>query len=195
MKPHFSLAQYKAFDLASFAVILGIAEVLITLAGSKWFPDQLYTVSVTAGVTAIVMVRWKWFAGIHALIGAIIICLVLGSTPHQFIIYCVGNLFGLFGVFLAKLIKEERMRKNPIFAILYGMAVLLMMQTGRAVISLILGYGFKNALAFYVTDSLSYIFTALILLIAAKQDGLLENQVHYIHRIQEADEKERRNES
>ena len=41
MKPHFSLAQYKAFDLASFAVILGIAEVLITLAGSKWFPDQL----------------------------------------------------------------------------------------------------------------------------------------------------------
>ena len=195
MKPHFSLAQYKAFDLTAFALILAVAEVLISLAASRWFPDQLYTVSAVAGVTAIVIVRWKWFAGIHALIGALVICIVLGSTPHQFLIYCVGNLFGLFGVFLAKLIKEERMRKNPLLAILYGMGVLLMMQTGRAALSLILGYGFKSALAFYATDSLSYIFTALILLIASRQDGLLEEQVHYIHRIQEAEEKERSNES
>ena len=189
LRPHFSLAQYKTFDLAVFAVILAISEALISLASSRWFPDQLYTVSAVAGVVAIVTVRWKWFAGIHAVIGGLVICLVLGSMGQQYLIYCAGNLLGLVGIFFAKAIKEERMRKNPLLAMLYGAAVLFLMQTGRAGISLILGNGIKSASAFYATDSLSYIFTALILLIASRQDGLLENQVHYIHRIQDAEEK------
>ncbi|MBR1861294.1 MAG: hypothetical protein IJ796_05485 [Lachnospiraceae bacterium] len=191
MKPHFTLTQYRAFDLVSFAVILAVVEGLISFASSRWFPDQLYTVSVTAGVTAIVMIRWKWFGAIHAVIGGLVLCIVFKSTPQQYIIYCVGNLLGLLGILIAKLIKEERMRKNIFLACVYGVSVLLLMQTGRGCMALMLGYGFKNAVAFYATDSLSIVFTAIILLVAGKQDGLLENQVHYIHRIQESEAEDR----
>ncbi len=187
MKPHLSLSQYKAFDLIAFAVILAVVEVLISLAASKWFPEQLYTVSAVAGVTSIVMVRWKWFGAIHAIVGALAMCMAYKSSPVQYVVYVIGNLFALGGIFIAKLIREERMRKNVFLAMLYGVSVLLLMQTGRAVVSLVLGYGFKNALAFYATDSLSIIFTALILLVAGRQDGMLEEQVHYIRRIQEED--------
>lgn len=187
MKPHLSLSQYRIIDLLAFTFILTLVETLIALASSKWFPDQLYTVSAVAGVTAIVMVRWKWFGAIQAIAGALVLCVVFKSTPRQYLIYCVGNLFCLLGTLAVKFLKEEKMRKNILIAILYGVLVLFFMQTGRAVVSLILGYGFKNALGFYVTDSLSYIFTALILFVSSRQDGLLENQVHYIRRIQDAE--------
>ena len=37
-----------------FAAILALTEFLIVKAAKSWFPDQLYTVSVTAAVTAII---------------------------------------------------------------------------------------------------------------------------------------------
>ncbi|MCR4618023.1 MAG: hypothetical protein K5669_07550 [Lachnospiraceae bacterium] len=187
MKPHFSLTQYKTFDLAAFAVILIVVEALISLASSKWFPEQLYTVSAVAGVTAIVMVRWKWFGAIHAVIGALVLCVVFKSSLQQYLIYCVGNLLGVAGIFIVKLMREERMRKNALLAILYGLGVQVLMQTGRALMALILGYGIKNSIAFFATDSLSLIFTALIVFVASRQDGMLEEQVHYIRRLQEAE--------
>jgi hypothetical protein len=62
------------------------------------------------------------------------------------------------------------------------------MQSGRELAALCFGYEFKLLLRFYATDSLSILFTALIIWIARRQDGLLEDQIDYIKRVQEEEE-------
>ena len=46
-------------------------------------------------------------------------------------------------------------------------------------------------IGFITTDALSGFFTAVILWIARRQDGLFEDQKHYLLRIQEAEKEER----
>ena len=50
MKRQLTLAQYRSVDLTLFAVILAVCEYVITLAAIRWFPGQLYTVSLTAAL-------------------------------------------------------------------------------------------------------------------------------------------------
>ena len=75
MKRQFSFQQYRAIDLAMFAVLLCITETMIVKAATWWFPDQLYTVSVVGAVTAIVLMRWGPWAAIHAVLGGAVFCL------------------------------------------------------------------------------------------------------------------------
>ena len=188
LKPHLSLSQYRAMDLSFFCIMLVFSEGLINLAASKWFPEQPYTVSTTAAITAIVMVRWKGWGAIHALVGAVTLCVVLGASREQYIIYLAGNLLGLLGILLIAGKQRVRVKKSGLYAVFYGIVVLLLMQSGRALAALCFGYEFKLLLRFYATDSLSILFTALIIWIARRQDGLLEDQIDYIKRVQEEEE-------
>ena len=70
-----SLKQYKAIDLAMLAVILAVFETITSLAASKWFPLQLFSLSPTITVVCIVMMRWGGWAAIHAVVG--------GKIEHQ----------------------------------------------------------------------------------------------------------------
>ncbi|MBR4733643.1 MAG: hypothetical protein IK081_12835 [Lachnospiraceae bacterium] len=191
MGPRLSLEQYRSIDLSFLAAITFITELLITFAASRWYPDQLYTVSVTAALTAIVMMRWKGYAATSALVGAMALCIGLGATPKQWLVYCIGNLFFAFALLFLKLAGEERIRKNSVWTILYGVFTLLMMQTGRAVVAMILGGSLRKALMFYATDALSYVFTAVILWIARRLDGIFEDQKAYLVRLHEQMEAEK----
>ena len=193
MGPRLSLEQYRSIDLFFLTVITFVSELLITLAASRWYPDQLYTVSVTAALTAIVMVRWKGYAAIQAIAGAMALCIGLGANPKQWVIYCVGNLFFAVAFFFLKLAGEKRIRENSAWTILFGAFTLLMMQTGRAAVAMIFGGSLREAVAFYATDSLSYVFTAVILWIAKRLDGIFEDQKTYLaclHEQMEAEKEE-----
>ena len=183
MGPHISVEQYRGIDLFFLALITFVSELLITFAASRWFPDQLYTVSAVAAITAIVMVRWKGYAAIQALTGGVAICIGLGAEPKQWVIYCIGNLFSLGALLFLKKCGEGKIRTNAVWTIVYGALTLLMMQTGRTILALIFGGTLLEALAFYATDSLSYVFTAVILWIAGRQDGILEDQKEYLARL------------
>lgn len=186
MNERFSLSQYRAIDIFLFTFIIAGAEFLTGLATTKWFPEQLYTASAAAGIAAIVMARWKWGAVVPLAVDALILYLIYGSAYIQLAVYMVGNLTGLLGIFLLKtFMKGEKRLANPLSAMGYGLITALLMQSGRALVTLILGYGFKNAVALYATDSLSLLFTAVIMFVACRQDGLLEDQKHYILRIKE----------
>ena len=191
MGPRLSLEQYRSIDLSFLAAITFISELLITFAASRWYPDQLYTVSVTAALTAIVMMRWKGYAAISAVVGAMALCIGLGATPKQWLVYCIGNLFFAVALLFLKFAGEERIRKNSVWTILYGAFTLLMMQTGRAVVAMILGGSLREALMFYATDALSYVFTAVILWIARRLDGIFEDQKAYLVRLHEQMEAEK----
>ena len=63
MKRQLTLAEYRSLDLTLFAVILAVCEYVITLAAIQWFPGQLYTVSLSAALCAIVLMRWGPWPG------------------------------------------------------------------------------------------------------------------------------------
>ena len=183
MMPRFSFRQYRTIDLCMFAVILCVSECLIVNAATFWFPEQLYTVSVVGAVTAIVLMRWGPWAGIHAVLGGIVYCLVSGGSGRQFVVYCVGNLFGLLALLPLHLLGGERIRTDGVLSVCFGLFTLLMMQLGRALTALVLGSAFRSCLGFFTTDALSLLFTGLILWIARRLDGIFENQKHYLLRI------------
>lgn len=188
MRRQFSFQQYRAIDLALFAVILCLSECLIVNAATYWFPDQLYTVSVVGALTAIVMMRWGPWAAIHAVLGGLVFCLASHGSGKQFIIYCVGNLFALFALFPLKLLGGERIRLDGFLSVAFGLLTLILMQLGRALTALLLGTDFQTCLGFFTTDALSLLFTGLILWIARRLDGIFENQKHYLLRIHKTEE-------
>ena len=71
---------------------------------------------------------------------------------------------------------------------IFGLAVLLLIQTGRALISLLFGASLPVAAGCYTTESVTDLFTLVLLWIVRRLDGVLEDQRHYLRRIQEEEE-------
>ena len=168
-----SWKQYRAIDLTMFAGMLVIFEFIIVMAARFWFPGQPFTVSLVAAITTIVYMRWGCWGVIHAMLGGVVYSFMSGAAAHQYLIYVVGNIFSLISV-------------------LYPILVLLLMQTGRAIVALLLGAEPANIVGFYTTDSLSMLFTFVIIWIARRLDGVYEDQIHYLLRVnaKEGTEKE-----
>ncbi len=184
MNGRMTVPQYRATDLSLFALILIVFETVVVKA-TGWFPMEAWTVSCVAAVTAVVMVRWGAWGAIYAVIGGIVFCLVSRGEAKQYLIYCVGNLGGLAGLLVLKKTGWEKLHRDFLALLLYGVTVLLGMQAGRALVSLPFTASPEAALGFITTDAISYIFTLVILWITTRLDGILEDQHHYLARIHE----------
>lgn len=191
MKRQITFRQYRAMDLFIFTALLCIGETLIALGATRWFPKELWTLSLAPAVTAIVMVRWGGFAAIPAVLGAVAFCAASGASIAQYAIYMVGNLLSMALLPLVKKQGWKRLKDQVLLALLYGALSALAMQLGRALTALALGNGLAMMLPFFTTDVLSTLFAALIVWIARRLDGILEEQKHYLRRIAEEQEKER----
>ena len=191
MKRQISFRQYRATDLFLFTALLCGCEALITLGATRWFLGEPYTLSITPAVTAIVMVRWGGFAAIPAVLGAVVFCFVSGAAFPQYLIYCVGNLASLV---LTRFLCGDgwkRLHENVLLTMLCGMTTALLMQLGRLVLGLVLGGSLQVCAGFVTTDTLSTLFAVLIVWIARRLDGMLEEQKHYLQRVAEEMERER----
>ncbi len=183
MKRQISFRQYRAIDLGLFALLLLASEALLVTAATRWFPEQPYTVSVSAAVTAIVLLRWGAFAALHAALAGAVFCLASGAAPAQYAVYCLGNLLALLMLPLRRAPGTERIRNDAFLTVAFALGTQLLMQLGRALTAFLLGSPAARCLGFVTTDALSELFTALVLWVARRQDGLLEDQKHYLLRI------------
>ena len=191
MNRQLTFRQYRGIDLTLFAIILCVTESVLVMAANKWFADQLYTVSVSAAIVCIVLMRWGPYAAIHAVLAGLVYCLAAHGTGQQYLIYCVGNLFGLGGLILVKTVGDKGIRANSVLSVAYALAVQLLMQLGRGVMALLLGYGLDAAFRFLTTDALSTLFTVVIIWIARRLDGIFEDQKSYLFRVQAEKEEEK----
>lgn len=178
-------------DLFIFAVMLVFSESLIVNAAVRWFPDQLYTVSVCAAIVSIVMMRWGAWAAIHAVLGGLVYCFWAGGTPKQFLIYGIGNLFSLLSLLMFRLFGKERIRENVLLTLLYALCTQLFMQMGRACVSRVMGASVNTGFSFITTDALSGLFTMVIVWIAGRLDGVFEDQISYLLRVQKEAKEEK----
>ena len=191
-----TLGEYRAIDLTMFAVMTCVFEYLVTRAAHTWFPQELYTVSTAAILTAIVYMRWGAWGAINAVLSGLVYCLFSEAAGEQYIIYCVGNLFSLLSlVFLFK-VGKERVRTGQFLSLIFPFLVQLLMHGGRALTALLLGEPPAGVAGFFLLDSLSYLFTLVIAWIVRRLDGVYEDQKHYLLRFNaEKEKKEVKNES
>ena len=171
-------------DNIFWGIILAVSEVIIITASSKWFPGQLYTVSVSAAVTAIVMMRWGITAAIHAAAAGAVYVGFQGGSTEQLLIYVLGNELALPALLFIKALGREKIRKNVLLTIAYALTVQILMQIGRGIVSVILGSDIGAILNFITMDALSELFSIMILTIAARLDGVMEYQKDYLLRVQ-----------
>ncbi len=182
-----TLRQYRNIDLLCFAAMLVVSEYVISAAAGKWFPGQPFVVSVTASLTSIVLMRWGAWAAFHAVLGGLVLCVSSGGIGQQYAIYCIGNLASLFSLFIIRWIGSERIRESSTLSLFFAASVQLLMQAGRALTAVVLGMRLSDCVVFFSTDSLSLLFTLLIIWIARRLDGIFEDQKTYLLRLQEAD--------
>ena len=184
-----SFEQYRLIDLAIFALLTCVFEALIVRAARFWFPQELYTVSLSAAMTAIVYMRWGAWGGIHAVLAGFIFCLFSGGTGEQYMIYCVGNLFSLLALILLFRVGKEKVRTSKLLSLLFPILVQFLMHGGRALTALLLGAPLTGVAGFFLEDSLSYVFTLVIAWIVKRLDGVYEDQKHYLLRLKAKEEK------
>ena len=187
-----SWKTYRSIDLMLWAAILVIFEGVIQRAAhSALFADQPFTVSLAAGIACIVYMRWGAWGGIHAALAGAVYCLTGGGTDQQLLIYTAGNLFSLAIVPVMDRIGREKLRTSGSLYLPVSLGTLLLMQLGRGLIALLLGAPPAEAVRFVTTDSLSAVFTLVIIWIVRRLDGVYEDQRHYLRRFHQEQEKER----
>ena len=184
-----SLGEYRAIDLGCFALMLAAFEPVLHYAATKLFPAEPYTVSLVAAITAIVMMRWGPWAAIHAVFGGLLACLLAGARWEQYLIYGLGNLLSLAALLLLKAWGKEETRKDALQSIGFGLITALLMQLGRAVLAMALGSGWRISLGFFTTGVITDLFTVVVVWIARRLDGIFEDQIHYLLRIQKESQK------
>ena len=187
-----SFKQYRAIDLCIWLVILLVFESVTATAAARWFPEELYTLSQTAVVLCIVMMRWGGYAVFHAVAGGIAFCLASGGSPEQFVMYCVGNCFALAALALFKAVGKEKVRSRVHFTVMFTAAVFCGVQLGRWLVSLIFGAPADSLVMFFATDSLTFPYSVVVVLVSRRVDGLYEDQKSYLIRTES--ERKRREE-
>ena len=182
MKQQRTWKEYRAIDLAMLAAALAVFEYIIVRAANWWFPGQPFTVSLAAAVTSIVYMRWGAWGAIHAVEAGFVFCFFSGASGGQFFIYCIGNLVSVLAVLLLKASGKERVRTGHL-SLIFPLLVQVLMQAGRAAAALLLEADPADTVGFFTTDSLSLLFTFVIVWIARKLDGVYEDQKHYLLRV------------
>lgn len=181
-----SLGQYRALDLGLFCLMLLIFEYLVMTASTRWFPAQPYTVSLIPLLFTVVLVRWGVWAALPGLLGGLWFCYLSGAEPSRYAVFCIGNLLPLLLIpFLASWRKEKGSFSGSLPAVGLGVAVLLLMQGGRALVSLLFGADPALLPGFFTTEVVTDLFTLVVLWILRRLDGMLEDQRHYLQRLRE----------
>ena len=183
VRPILSFRQYRAMDIFLLTAIGCLCEALIVFASTVWFPDQLYSLSVIAAVSGIVMIRWGIFAAVPAAAMGLLHCALLGAGTQQTLIYTLGGCLCLVLVPAIGKVSWQTISESGANCVFYGMVCALLVQLGRAAAALLCGYPFSAAVLYFTTDVLSVLFAMVVIWIVRHLDGILEDQKHYLDRV------------
>ena len=140
-------------------------------------------ISLTLALTLIVMHRWGAYSAIVAILGGAVFCLASGASPEHYLIYCGGNAFALASLAFFKLFGRDKMRDSVPHVLLLVSTAYVATALGRWLISLPFGAGAGELVAFLTTDVISLLFAIIVLWFFRSVDGLIEDQKHYLLRI------------
>ena len=184
MKQQISFQQYRTIDLGILGIFLAVSQLLNQFAVSEWFPGELYVVSPVAIIVTLVMMRWGAWSLIHAAVGGVLFAVLAGGNTQQVLIYGLGNLLSIGALLMFRIFDKERVRQSAFLSLTFALCVQLLMQLGRAIVALAMGNAAAVCIGFITTDSLSDLFTLLVIWITRRVEGLFEDQKHYLLRLE-----------
>ena len=178
-----SFKQYKMIDLSFITLLLLISESITTLATTTWFVAQPIAISTTLIFVLIGMMRWSGFGAIYAVVGGLTFAIVSGGGPQQAAIYAIGNLGALLALLVILPVGKEKVRASIPLLILTAAVAYLGMVLGRWLVSLAIYHDPGAIVAFLATDVISLLFAAVIFVLMRGVDGMIEDQKHYLLRL------------
>ena len=176
--------QYRTANIILLTLIFVIAESAVTLGANLWFRELPYVLSLAVLFVSLEMMRWHGYAAVAALAMGLAFCAASGAAPTQYLIYCVGNLFMLFGLFFLKKAGRDKVRESALLSIGYVLIVFLLAQLGRWIVSLFFGADLRMLVQFVTTDALSALFAVIAVLIVRNIEGVFEDQKSYLLRLE-----------
>ncbi len=181
-----SLKRYMCIDLTILGAILCGLEFLNSLA-LQYFPGEVFTLSVVLPISLIVMMRWGAYGVLHAVVGGLVYCIFNQGGPSTYLIYTLGNACIALNLVWFRKIGKEAVRKSALYTVLFALSGYVAMNVGRAILAAVLeGMPFVALLVRYLSvETLSTVIGIVAVLIARRQNGLFEDQKHYLLRIQE----------
>jgi hypothetical protein len=187
MRKNISFKTYRLIDLLILTGLLVIFEMVASQAPS-WFSEKYY-ISLLFSMSLIVLMRWNAWSIITILAGTVVYCLQNQGDLKNYIIYMVGNLFILFN--LLWFIKGKHLFKKSHVVLFYITSGYLFVEIGRSLVALFFDAPFFSTLiGFLGTDLLNFLLALLIVFIMRRQDGLFEDQIAYLKRMSERNEKD-----
>ena len=185
-----SFKQYRMIDLLLFLGMYALCEYLVVKAATVWF-DEPYSISIMLPMLLIVMMRWSGYAVIHAVLYAVLFVLYQKGSAVQYLIYIAGNLGMLLALFYVEKVGKERIRHSFMGSVAYLVIGFLLMELFRGIASVVFaGSDIRIILQFLMSDMLSLVFGILVIVVIRGQDGLFEDQKHYLLRLDSQKEKE-----
>lgn len=185
MRRQISFAQYRAIDLAMLTGFMLLSEAGIYVAGATIFPGEVIKASPVGAVVALVMMRWGVWAAIPAVLGGLLRAALDGLVTETYIIYGAGNLLVLVALLYFKIFGKENVRKSVLKTLAFGLIVQALMQLGRGLAALALGFPVEVCYSFITEDALSVLLTVVAVWIMRRIEGLFEDQKLYLLRIQQ----------
>lgn len=181
--------QYRNIDLLIFTALLVCSETITSYATNVWFDKQAVAISTTLIFICIIMMRWNWLAIIPALVGGLVVSIVAQITlpdfsSELFLINTLGNCFALGSLVWFKIFKQEDIRKGPFKLFFFVATAYILLHVGRWLVSLCFGYDPAAIVRYLGRDSVSLLFTAVVMLLMKNSEGMLENQKAYLFRLQ-----------
>ncbi len=197
MKRQITLAQYRNIDISIMVVILVLAELGIYLAKATVYSNQIFQASPCGAMTALVMMRWNAWAAIPAAIGGVLYGILRGGIWPYGIEYGLGNLLCL-GAMLWFRLGKEKVRRDALTSMAFGLTVQVLMQLGRGCVALVVTLVDPSLLkegatvlpletffSFITADVLSILLTVVAVWIVRRIEGLFEDQKSYLLRVQQ----------
>lgn len=179
-----SFSTYRSIDIAIFTLLMIIFEFL-SIKGFEWL-NGIYSLSLFLVISLITMLRWKFWAIIPIIASGITYSLAHQDGTYQnMIVYSVGNLFSLLS--LVWIFPDQKKLEKNHFVILFVLTGFFSYCVGRSFIaSIIFQKSFADLLiGFLGTESLNAVISLVVIFIAKRQNGILEDQKKYILRVQE----------
>lgn len=175
--------KYQSIDLMIWVILLFVFEFITVKAGSVWFSSQPWSLSIVPALTAIVYMRWGAYGILYAFLGGIAVSFASDASSEQYIIYAFGNLLSALLLLFFRVAGKSGVRDKTSLSVIFALLSALLMQTGRGIVSVILGYDAGGFIGFISTDILSTAFSVVIVMITRKLDGVFEDQISYLIRV------------
>jgi hypothetical protein len=181
-------------DILVFVVLAAVFEYINYFASTNLQGFKLMFLSYSVVLSLICIFRWGYVGSIVAMVGGLAACLTSSTLKSEiYLSYGLGNLIGMFipSLFFLNVITREKMKNNKLFLVLYLMACYVSVVVFRCLIlSLfdkdIINYFVNSLRGEFIMESVSFVISIVILLIAARSKGdLVVEMKAYIKEVQE----------